>query len=97
MDGRLSGFDLIRATDGRADLEPIARELAREQAASIEDAGVHADRDAFVESVRDLVMERTRGHATQRLLPLSDPRLHEPFDVSQRVAAATSRIIASRA
>lgn len=97
LNGSLDDMDLIRATDGRKDLESVARELALEQAAAIEHSGVYADRDAFVESVRELVMERSRGIATQRQLPLSDPRAHEPFDVSQRIAEATSRIIASRA
>lgn len=88
MDGRLNELEVIHATDGRNDLESLAREFALEQAASVEHAGFLADREAFVESIRDLVMERVQGVLSQRPLPLSDPRLHEPFDVSNRLASS---------
>ena len=95
----LDALEVIRATDGRQDLEVLARHLALEQAASVEHAGLDANRDEFVESVRDIVMDVTHGIATQRHLPLSDPRAHEPFDMAylQAISEATSRIIASRA
>ena len=99
MNGNLDEMDVIRATDGRRDLESVAREIALEQAASVEHAWVCATRDEFVESVRDIVMDRARGIATQRPLPFSDPRAHEPFDMAylRSIGEATQRIIASRA